>query len=314
MKRYMILGVIVLAAAAVFFVVKNRTAKISYTEMAPLRGEMAVDFRETGTVSPRNRLEIKPPVQGRIEDVLVVEGQRVAKGEIIAWLSSSDRAALLDAALSKSADEVKRWEDIYKPTPITAPLDGFIIVRSKEPGQTVTLADPLLVMADKLIIEADVDETDLRYITLGMKVNAFLDAYPDIPFKGIIEHIAYESQLINNVTVYTVKIRPENPPLNFRAGMTATIEVTSVPKRNILTLPFDAITTAGVKQTVMIKRAGKSPETRTVTTGISNGKRIEIVSGLDGTETILVVAKTGDAVKKKNKMGGLPGMGGGRPH
>ncbi|MEI8218317.1 MAG: hypothetical protein WCG51_04645, partial [Elusimicrobiota bacterium] len=64
MKRYMILGVIVLAAAAVFFVVKNRTAKISYTEMAPLRGEMAVDFRETGTVSPRNRLEIKPPVQG----------------------------------------------------------------------------------------------------------------------------------------------------------------------------------------------------------------------------------------------------------
>jgi macrolide-specific efflux system membrane fusion protein len=63
-------------------------------------------------------------------------------------------------------------------------------------------------MADELIIKAYVDETDLRYVKLGQKVRISLDAYPDIKFTGVVEHISYESKQISNVTVYEVKIKP----------------------------------------------------------------------------------------------------------
>ena len=98
------------------------------------RGSIKAQIPSTGIVEPRNRLEIKPPVAGRIDKVLVTEGQKVKKGEVLAWMSSSDRAALLDAARSKGEEELKHWEDVYKPAPIVAPLNGFIIQRAVEPG------------------------------------------------------------------------------------------------------------------------------------------------------------------------------------
>src|SRR3989339_238898 len=64
-------------------------------------GAISASIPSTGTVMPRNRVEIKPPVAGRIEDVLVNEGTHVRKGQIIAWISSNERAALLDAARTK---------------------------------------------------------------------------------------------------------------------------------------------------------------------------------------------------------------------
>jgi len=65
------------------------------------RGNILASIPATGTVMPRNRLEIKPPVAGRVEQILVNEGHNVRKGEILAWMSSNDRAALLDAARAK---------------------------------------------------------------------------------------------------------------------------------------------------------------------------------------------------------------------
>ena len=59
----------------------------------------------------------------------------------------------------------------------------------------MTTGDVMLVMADTLIIDANVDETDLRYLYLGQDVKIFLDAYPDQSFTGLVEHIAYESQI-----------------------------------------------------------------------------------------------------------------------
>lgn len=313
MKKILILsGIVIVAAALVFFILKKNAGKISYNEIRPEIGPISVEFRETGSVNPRNRLEIKPPVEGRIEDILVVEGQKVKKGEVIAYLSSTERAALLDAARSKGDAELKKWEDIYKPTPIISPLDGFIIARSKEPGQAVSASDVILVMADTLIIEADVDETDLRYIKLGQTVNIMLDAYSDTKFKGMVEHIAYESQVINNVTVYTVKIKPLSIPENFRAGMTATVVVDAERKDNALILPFDSVTQKNGKYSVLVRSLDGKPETRPIETGISNGKYIEITSGLGENDIVLVQGKQKKQRKSTTAMPGLPGMGGGR--
>src|SRR4051794_37657463 len=84
------------------------------------KGEMKITILSTGVVQPENRVDIKPPIAGRVEKVLVNEGDVVKKGQVIAWMSSTERAALLDAASARGEDELKQWEEMYKPTPILA--------------------------------------------------------------------------------------------------------------------------------------------------------------------------------------------------
>ena len=316
MKKFIIIALIAAVAVAGYFYFSKGSKKVSLFEIHPTRGEISVELKLDGNVNPRNLLEIKPQVAGRIEDVLVVEGQRVKKGEILAWMSSTDRAALLDAARAQGDAEVKKWQDVYKPTPIVAPLDGFIINRDKEPGQTVALGDDILVMADQLIIEANVDETDLRNIVLRQQVNIVLDAYPDKKFPGVIEHIAYQSTVINNVTVYQVKILPKSVPASFRAGMSATIQAVSQKKEDVLMLPSDAITYKNNASFVTIKTGkGNTTELRKISVGITNGKSIEIVSGLTEDDLVVVpqkdIPKSSSSSRGGNMMGGIFGGGGG---
>src|SRR3989339_996206 len=112
MKKIIIIALAALIAASSYLLLRKDKKSAGGREVVPERGTISIDFRETGSVSPRNRLEIKPQMGGRIEDVKVVEGQKVIKGETIAVLSSSDRAALLDVARSKGEAELKKWEDI----------------------------------------------------------------------------------------------------------------------------------------------------------------------------------------------------------
>ncbi|MDR1696563.1 MAG: efflux RND transporter periplasmic adaptor subunit [Endomicrobium sp.] len=299
-KLFVIFGALIIAGTACFLIFKSPRQQIDKEAQLKQRN-LSVEFRETGAVSPRNRLEIKPPFAGRIEEILVNEGDTVKKGQVIVWMSSSERAAMIDAARSMGGEEYQRWTEIYKPTPIVAPMDGFIILRQNEPGQTITAADAVLVMADDLIIESDIDETDLRYIKTGNKLKMYLDAYPDETFEGVVEHIAYESTIISNVTVYMIKIRPLKKPSVFRAGMTATITVTSGSKEGAWSIPNNFITDSKGKKTVFVKSAknnGKTVETKEVETGITDGRFTEIVSGLSPEETaVTLTAKAKEKAK-----------------
>ncbi len=157
------------------------------------------------------------------------------------------------------------------------------------------------------------DETDLRYMKPGQDVKIFLDAYPDKYFSGNIEHIAYESTVINNVTVYKVKIKPANPPSNFRSGMTATIEVTADKRENVLLLPVDVIVEKGSRKFVSIKVAGGKSKLKEIKTGITDGKKIEITEGITEDDIILSSVKVSKRDRTtQTRVGGIPGLGGGR--
>ena len=352
MKKILVI-VLVLAGIAGYFMFgrKKQTGGVN-DEVKPERGSISIEFKVTGSVEPRNRLEIKPQVSGRIEEMLSKEGQAIKKGGTVAWMSSSDRAALIDAARSSNQKELSSWEDIYKPTPIIAPIEGFIIARLKEPGQTVSPSDVIFVLADRLIVEANVDETDLRNIEIGRRIDISLDSYPDKKFKGVIEHIAYEATVVNNVTVYKIKILPLSIPDVFRAGMTATVNIVAQKKDNALLLPSDAIIDTAGKKFVMVKKTGRvrasrrqretselgtepGAETkdsgrsgrrgkkksrkkptmeftmREVETGIDNGKMVEIISGVNEDEVILM-PEVESAGTTSRFRGGIPGLGGGR--
>ncbi|MBS1984330.1 MAG: efflux RND transporter periplasmic adaptor subunit [Bdellovibrionales bacterium] len=288
--------------------------KVSYSEHSLKRGDMEVTILSTGSVAPENRLEIKPPIAGRMEEVLVKEGQVVKKGQTLAWMSSTERAAVIDAARAQSADELKRWSELYKPAPILAPLDGTIILRNIEPGQSFAAQDAILVMSDRLTVKAQVDETDIAQIHLQQRANIVLDAYPGKPIAAIVDQIAYDAKTVNNVTTYVVDVLPKVPPAFMRSGMTANVTFSVEAKTGVLVAPFEAIKNRDGKSSVLVKAPDPKAEPieKPIEIGVSDGKRVEVVSGLVEGDVILVPQMSADSLRAtRNGSPFSPSFGGG---
>ena len=307
MKRilYWSIGIVLVAGAAgaVWFWHTHTTETPQYQEVRVERDNLKTFVLTTGMAQPQNRLEIKSPVAGRVEEALVREGDKVRKGQILAWMSSTERAALMDAARAKGATELAYWEQLYKPTPLVAPLDGDIIARKIEPGQTVTASDILYVMSDRLIIEAQVDETDIGRIVVDQTADITLDAYPQDVIPGKVDQIAYEAKTVNNVTTYMVDVLPGKVPAFLRSGMTANIKVLTAATNGVLVLPSEAVHTEA-NQTV-VWRANPAdrdkPLSVPIVTGLSDGKKVEICSGLQEGDPVLVKAAFKTETKEDNK-------------
>ncbi len=320
-RGWILLLVLAAIAGAGFYVIHGRMAAAKITPprlVKPVIGDIQKSVTATATVQPQNRLEMKPPVGGRIDKILVEEGQTVKTGDVLAVMSSTERAALLDAAHSQGAEEVSYWENVYKPIQMFAPIDGEVIVKSVQPGQTVTTTDPVVVLSDRLIVEAQVDETDIGKVKEGQKAVITLDAYPDIEVNATVGHIYYESLVVNNVTIYKVDILPEKVPDVFRSGMSANIRIVQAEKDNVLTVPLEAVKHGkGGKGSFVLVDQGKNqkPEKRTVETGISDDSTVEIVSGIDEND-VLVIPAPKAAGKGAPKAGAsnpfMPSMGGQR--
>lgn len=243
----------------------------------------------TGSVVPLNRVEIHPPIGGRVEDLLVLEGARVQAGQIIAWLSSNDRAAILDAARAQGPEQLARWKDAYKPTPIVAPLSGLVILRNVVVGQTVDAGTVLYAMADTLIVLARVDEAEIGRVRSGMPVRIMLDAYPGKPIRGKVFDILYEGKSVSNVITYGVKIRPDRTPAFFRSQMTANVNFILDRKETAVLLPVAAVSQGpGQTPKVMIPGPDGKPEPREVKLGLESGDKIEILSGLAPGDKVLL--------------------------
>jgi macrolide-specific efflux system membrane fusion protein len=251
--------------------------------------DLRTTVESTGEIKPRNRLDVKPPIAGRLEELLVDEGDDVDKGQILGWVSSTERATLLDAALATSVEEYDYWQDLYKPSPLISPLKGTIIARNFEPGQSISAADAVVVIADDLIIVANLDETDIGLVKVRQKVDVSLEAYPDEEFPCEVEKIAYDARIVSNVTMYEVDVRPLNLPDFARSGMTANLEFVLQERSNVLAVLSSAIRDAdGVAEVLVPSTNPAAPDTRQVETGISDDRYTEIVAGLEGEDEVLV--------------------------
>jgi membrane fusion protein, macrolide-specific efflux system len=295
-KKYIIIACIVVVGIAGYFISKKIAgSKINYKKSVITKGDIEVRILATGTVQPQNRLEIKSPIAGRIEEILVDIGDTVKKGQILGWISSTERAALLDGARSKGTAEVKRWQGLYKPTPIIAPIDGQVILRNVENGQTFTTTDAVLVMSNRLTVKAQVDETDLAQIKLKQDVEIRLDAYPDQKITAHVEQIAYEAKTVSNVTTYIITLLPKETPDFMRSGMTANVNFAVDSKKDILLVPNEFIKYENGKAIVSVESGQDNPVDKELKLGVSDGKNSEVISGLDENNTILlVIAKPKD--------------------
>ncbi|MCK4423007.1 MAG: efflux RND transporter periplasmic adaptor subunit, partial [Candidatus Omnitrophica bacterium] len=241
-------------------------------EINPVYGNIETIISTTGTVQPQNRLEVKPAINGRIEEILVKEGDKVKTGDILAWMSSKERAALLDAARTEGAGKLDYWKQAYKATPLIAPINGEVIVRSVEPGQTVTSSDAVIVLSDRLIVKANVDETDIGKVKVGQPALINLDAYSQTRVKAAVDHIAYESKTVSNVTIYEVDILPAKVPPLFRSGMSANVDIIDNKKEKVLLIPLEAVIRKDNKDFVsLVKKNSRKAVEHPVELGLSNG-------------------------------------------
>jgi macrolide-specific efflux system membrane fusion protein len=306
-KPKIFLIIIVILAAVGFFALKIRPKagpEEMVKEINPTIGSIETIVSTTGTVLPMNRLEIKPPVNGRVESILVKEGEKVKMGQNLAWMSSTERAALLDAAHAKGPEQLKYWQEAYKPIALLAPIDGEVIVATIQPGQTVTAADAVVVLSDHLIVRAQVDETDIGKIKPGQKAVISLDAYPEAKIDARVEHIYYESKTVNNVTIYEVDLIPAEIPHFFRSGMNATVNFITENKDNCLLVPIEAVQKAKDESFVLVKKNSGEPVKQVVSLGISDDKNVEVLSGISENDTL--VTKTKKFALPKSNVGSSP--------
>ena len=266
--------------------------RVVYQTVPVGRGDVRLLILSTGTVAPENRLDLKPPVAGRVEKVLVQEGDKVHAGQILAWMSSTERATLIDTAKSKDAKELAYWQDAYKMTPILAPKNGLIILKNADSGQSVTPTDIVLSMSDRLIVKANVDETDLAQIKVGQDAETVLDAFSKQQLKSRVEHIGYDAKTINNVTTYEVDVLADEIPDFMKSVMTANVSFIVDEKAQVLTVPAAAVHREGKKSYVLVPATdgGGEPVKRDIEVGLTDGKKVEVISGLKEGDTILAAS------------------------
>jgi macrolide-specific efflux system membrane fusion protein len=291
-KWKVILALLIIVCLGVIFVIilKQRQPSAANIKLiSPTYGTIQVTISTTATVTPENRLQIKPPVNGRVDKILVKEGDYVKVGQTLALMSSTERATVLDAAMAQSKEQLAYWEDAYKPTPLLAPINGQVIVQTVQPGQTVTTSDAVTVLSDRLIVQAQVDETDIGKVTLGQKAIISLDAYPDTNVEGIVDHKYYESTIVNNVTIYNVNILPKKVPAIFRSGMSANVNIIEQSKENVLMIPLDAVKRDAQGSFVLVSPGGgQKPVKRRAQLGIADDTNVEVISGLDTNDKVLI--------------------------
>jgi HlyD family secretion protein len=132
-------------------------------------------------------------------------------------------------------------------TTIYSPVDGIVISRTCDVGQTVVASfqtpDLFLIAKDltKMQVEAYVDEADIGKVGLGQKVTFTVDAFPDSTFAGTVSQIRFAPEEQENVVTYVTVVEVENPDLMLRPGMTATVSIIVEERKNVLRVPDVAV-------------------------------------------------------------------------
>jgi len=172
------------------------------------------------------------------------EKQAVSKTDYEAALYQYSNAK---ANLAKMTSEVNRANTNLGYTMIYSPIDGVVLSRAVDEGQTVaaSFSTPTLftIAQDltKMQVVANVDEADIGQVKEGQKVTFTVDAYPDDNFIGTIKQIRLLALTTSNVVTYSVVVDAPNPDLKLKPGLTASIIAYTQEVENVLSVPAKAL-------------------------------------------------------------------------
>ena len=215
-------------------------------------------------------------------------------------------------------EEVQRAQTNLGYATITSPIDGVVLSKSVEEGQTVAASfstPELFTIAQDLTnmqVVADVDEADIGDVKEGERVTFTVDAYPDDTFEGEVKQVRQEATTTNNVVTYEVVISAPNADLKLKPGLTANVTIYTAERNGVLSVPSKALRfipqkeTVGKMKIVDVANAknkvwtieGNSIVAHKVNIGMTDGTNTQIVSGIaEGTKVITGLNVTGGEEK-----------------
>ena len=186
-------------------------------------------------------------------------------------------------------------------TIITSPVDGIVLSRNVEVGQTVSAglqAPTLFVIArslDTLQLDARVDESDVGRVKVGQPVSFVVDAYPGRSFAGTVRQVRLQPTVVQNVVSYTTVIDVPNPERQLKPGMTATLDIEVARADDALRIPAAALRFAPT-ETLLTTLANTAPAAgsrgKQTTVWVLKGDRISPVEVKTGLSDIVNIAVT----------------------
>lgn len=158
--------------------------------------------------------------------------------------------------VAAAKEEVQRAQTNLGYATITSPIDGIVLSKSVEEGQTVAASfstPELFTIAQNLTnmqVVADVDEADIGDVKEGERVSFTVDAYPDDTFEGTVKQVRQEATTTNNVVTYEVVISAPNADLKLKPGLTANVTIYTAERKGVLSVQSKALRFTPQKETV----------------------------------------------------------------
>ena len=234
--------------------------------------------------------------------------------------------------VASSKENVQRAQTTLGYATITSPIDGTVISKSVEEGQTVAASfntPELFTIAKDLTnmqVVANVDEADIGGVKEGNRVTFTVDAYPDDTFEGTVKQVRLEATTTNNVVTYEVVISAPNADLKLKPGLTANVTIYTQERSGVLAVANKALRFTPTKETVgkdikIVDCNGKNKvwtlngntlTAHPVTIGQSDGINTEITKGLKQgdkivTEIVVNVPEEEDAPQQSQGLISGPG-------
>jgi HlyD family secretion protein len=234
----------------------------------------------------------------------------------VASLKAAEAQVQQDQAALDTAETNLRYTTIH------SPVDGIVISRNVDVGQTVASslqAPTLFTIAQDLTeiqVDSNVDEADIGKVRVGQEVEFTVDAYPDSPFHGTVHDIYNQPIIVQNVVTYDAVIRVKNPDLKLKPGMTANITIKVGQADNAVKLPNAALRYHPDKVPALPSRTEKANAAQVWV--LKNGKEVPVgvILGLsDGSFTEVAAGNLlpGDEVITEKSRNDGSSQTGGRP-
>ena len=203
--------------------------------------------------------------------------------------------------VASAKEEVQRAQTNLGYATITSPIDGVVLSKSVEEGQTVAASfstPELFKIAQDLTnmqVVADVDEADIGDVKEGERVSFTVDAYPDDTFEGTVKQVRQEATTTNNVVTYEVVISAPNADLKLKPGLTANVTIYTAERKGVLSVQSKALRFTPQKETVGKMKIvdqtgnaknkvwtieGKNIVAHKVNIGMTDGTNTQILNGI----------------------------------
>lgn len=212
--------------------------------------------------------------------------------------------------VAQSREMVQKAQTNLSYAIITSPIDGVVISKSVEEGQTVaaSYATPELFTIAKdlkdMQVVANVDEADIGDVKEGERVSFTVDAYPNDTFEGVVKQVRQEATTTNNVVTYEVVISAPNSELKLKPGLTANVTIYTAERHNVLCVSTKALRFTPTQDLIkgckivdckgknkVWTREGNTFKAHAVQIGMSDGIHTEILSGVSKGLEIIIDAK-----------------------